>query len=113
MVNASRAWKYAQPRCMTFLRWQTNVSMESTVSTSIRSSHSPRGHSLRLAGSPVAAWQAVSLRTIEEAKEPRALGEPWEQHPIVAGQPAIERPIAPAFESMEQPQSDHFTGPEV
>jgi Transposase zinc-binding domain len=46
------------------LKWQTTVSIESTVSTSIRSSHSPRGHSLRLAGSPSAAWKPVSLRTI-------------------------------------------------
>jgi len=29
--------KIAQPRCMTFLQWQTSVSIESTVSTSIRS----------------------------------------------------------------------------
>src|SRR5215472_10505544 len=65
MVNASRAWKYSQPRCMTFLKWQTTVSIESTVSTSIWSSHAPRGHSLRLAGSPSAAWKPVSLRTIQ------------------------------------------------
>src|SRR5215813_9192643 len=32
IVNASRAWKYSQTRCMTFLKWQTNVSIESTVS---------------------------------------------------------------------------------
>src|SRR5438128_452608 len=56
--------KYAQPRCITFLRWQTSVNIERTVSTSIRSSHSPRGHSLRLAGSPSAAWKPVSLKTI-------------------------------------------------
>ena len=49
----------------------------------------------------------------EEAKEPGALGEPWEQWPIVARQPAIEGPVAPAFEGMEQPQGDHFTGPEA
>ena len=42
MVNASRAWKYAQTRCMTFLKWQTTVSMESTVSASRRSCHFPR-----------------------------------------------------------------------
>src|SRR6266567_725380 len=47
---------------MTCLKWQTSVSIESTVSTSIRSSHSPRGHSLRLVGSPSAAWKAVSLK---------------------------------------------------
>src|SRR6266571_8896439 len=46
---------------MTFLKWQTSVSIESTVSTSIRSSHAPRWHSLRLAGSPSAAWKPVSL----------------------------------------------------
>jgi hypothetical protein len=40
MVNARRAWKYAQTRCMTFLTWQTSVSIESTVSTRMRSSHS-------------------------------------------------------------------------
>ena len=32
----------AHTRCMTFLKWQTSVSIESTVSTNIRSSHSPR-----------------------------------------------------------------------
>src|SRR6266704_4478942 len=64
IVNASRAWKYAQTRCMTFLKWQTKVSIDKTVSTRIRSSHSPRGHTLRLVGSPAAAWTAISLRTI-------------------------------------------------
>ena len=33
---------YAQPRCITFFKWQTSVSMERTVSTRIRSCHSPR-----------------------------------------------------------------------
>src|SRR5712664_208824 len=33
MVNARRASKYAQNRCMTLLKWQTKVSIESTVST--------------------------------------------------------------------------------
>src|SRR6266849_2635498 len=46
---------------MTRLKWQTKVNIDSTVSTSRRSCHSPRGHSLRLAGSPSAAWKAVSL----------------------------------------------------
>src|SRR6516164_11823695 len=40
MVNARRAWKYAQPRCITFFKWQTSVSIESTVSTSMQSCHS-------------------------------------------------------------------------
>jgi len=30
------------PRCMTFLKWHTSVSIESTVSTSMRSCHAPR-----------------------------------------------------------------------
>jgi hypothetical protein len=55
MVKARRAWKYAQPRCITFLKWQTTVSIASTVSTSMRACYSPRGQSLRLAGSPSAA----------------------------------------------------------
>ena len=42
MVNASRAWQYAHSRCSTFLKWQTTVSMESTVSTNRRSCHAPR-----------------------------------------------------------------------
>ena len=42
MVQARRAWKYSQPRCMTFLQWQTTVSIESTVSTSRQSCHAPR-----------------------------------------------------------------------
>ena len=42
MVNASRAWKDVHTRCMTLLQWQTKVSMESTVSTSMRSYHAPR-----------------------------------------------------------------------
>src|SRR5438445_1888007 len=50
---------------------------------------------------------------LEEAKEPRALGEVGKQRPIVARQPAREGPVAPAFEGMEQPQGDHLTGPEV
>ena len=36
--------------------------MESTVSTRMGSSHSLRRHSLRLVGSPFAAWKAVSLK---------------------------------------------------
>src|SRR6266480_5402071 len=50
---------------------------------------------------------------LEEAKEPRALGEVGKQRPIVARQPAIEGPVAHAFEGVEQPQGDHLTGPEV
>src|SRR4030095_15688218 len=122
---------------MTFLKWHTTVNMESTVSTSMRSSHSPRGHSLRLAGSPSAAWNAVSLKTImrpstcrishrggqesprpilmgfEEAKEPGALGEPRKQWPIVARQPAIEGPVPHGFERMQHAQGDDLAGPEV
>src|SRR5215831_6553783 len=64
MVKARRAWKYSQTRCMTVLKWHTTVSIESTVSTNMRSSHSPRLHSLRLVGSPSAAWKPVSLKTI-------------------------------------------------
>src|SRR3989441_11781418 len=37
IVNARRAWKYAQTRCMTFLKCMTSVSLESTVSTNRRS----------------------------------------------------------------------------
>jgi len=40
--NASRAWQYAQTRCMTCLKCVINVSIESTVSTSRRSCHAPR-----------------------------------------------------------------------
>src|SRR4030095_3011774 len=43
---------------MTFLKCMTSVSMESTVSTSRRSCHSPRGHSLRLLGSPLGGMEA-------------------------------------------------------
>src|SRR6266446_2592412 len=42
MVNASRAWKYPHTRCMTRLKCVIKVSIESTVSTSMRSCHSPR-----------------------------------------------------------------------
>jgi hypothetical protein len=42
MVNARRAWKYAQTLCMTFSKWHTTVSIDKTVSTRRRSSHSPR-----------------------------------------------------------------------
>ena len=31
MVNARRAWKYSQTRCMTFLKWQTSVSMDTVL----------------------------------------------------------------------------------
>src|SRR6266446_1262685 len=53
------------------------------------------------------------LMGLEEAKEPRPLGEPREKCPIVACQPAIKRPVAHAFERMQQPQGDHLAGPEV
>src|SRR4051794_7057745 len=64
MVTASRAWQYAQTRCMTFLPWQTKVSIDNTVSTRRRSCHSPRWQSLRFVGSLSASWKAVSLKTI-------------------------------------------------
>jgi transposase len=41
MANASRAWQYAHTRCITRLQWQTTVSIESTISTNMRSCHSP------------------------------------------------------------------------
>src|SRR5262252_601304 len=50
---------------------------------------------------------------LEEPKEPGALGQPRKQRPIIARQPAIEGAVAHAFEGMQQPQCDHFTGPEV
>jgi hypothetical protein len=37
---------------MTFLKWVMSVSIDNTVSTSIRSFHSPDRHSVRLVGSP-------------------------------------------------------------
>ena len=49
----------------------------------------------------------------EETKQPRPLGEPGKQRPIIFRQPPIERTVAPTFQGMEQPQSDHRTGPEV
>ena len=49
----------------------------------------------------------------QEAKEAGALGEAGKQRPIVARQPAIEGTVAHAFQRMQQPQGDHFTGPEV
>ena len=53
------------------------------------------------------------LMRLEEAKEPRALGEVGKQRPIVARQPAIEGPVAHAFERMQHSQGAHLTGPEV
>src|SRR4029450_12106174 len=53
------------------------------------------------------------LMGFEETKEPGALGKPRKQRPIVARQPAIEGAVAHALEGMQQPQSDHLTGPEV
>ncbi len=50
---------------------------------------------------------------LQEAKEPRPLGEAGEQGAIVARQPPIKRAVADAFERMQQPQRDHLTGPEV
>src|SRR5205823_10826910 len=53
-----------QTRCMTFLQWQTTVSIDNTVSMRMRSCHSPRWHSLRVVGSPSTAWEVIALRTI-------------------------------------------------
>src|SRR5712691_11384677 len=50
---------------------------------------------------------------LKETKEPRPLGEPGEQRPIVARQPAIEGTIPDTFERMQQSQGHHLTGPEV
>src|SRR5262245_25092704 len=53
------------------------------------------------------------LMSFEETKEPGALGKPRKQWPIIARQPSIEGAVADAFEGMQEPQGDHFTGPEV
>src|SRR5256885_2292449 len=53
------------------------------------------------------------LMGLQEAKEPRPLGELRKQGPIVARQPAIEGAVAPAFEGVEEPQGDHLAGPEA
>src|SRR5262249_60533907 len=53
------------------------------------------------------------VRGLQERKEAGGLGEGGKQRPIVACQPAIEGAVAPAFERVQQPQGDHFTGPEV
>src|SRR6516164_10723903 len=53
------------------------------------------------------------LMSLEETKEPGALGKPRKQRPIVARQPPIEGAIAHTFEGMQEPQGDHLTGPEV
>src|SRR4030095_7796978 len=37
---------------------------------------------------------------LEETKEPRPLGQAWEQRSIVARQPPIERPVPHAFKGM-------------
>jgi hypothetical protein len=49
----------------------------------------------------------------EETKQPCALGEAGEQHPIIARHPALEGTMADPFERMEEPQGDHRTGAEV
>src|SRR5262249_30410799 len=50
---------------------------------------------------------------LQEAEEPRPLGEARKQRAIVARQPAIERTIPDAFERMQEPERHHLTGPEV
>jgi hypothetical protein len=93
MVKARRAWKDAQTRCITLLKWSTTVSMESTVSTRMRSSHAPRRHSLRLAGSPSAAWKAVSLQGRLRARSLRPfLLAPPEPDGILSHHPALQFP---------------------
>ena len=53
------------------------------------------------------------LMGLQEAKEPRPLGEAGEQGAIVTRQPPIKRAVADAFARMQQPQGAHLTGPEV
>src|SRR6266446_6719886 len=53
------------------------------------------------------------LMGLQEAKEPRPLGEAGEEGAIVTRQPPIKHAVADAFERMQQPQGDHLTGPEV
>ena len=48
----------------TFLLWKTVVSIDNTVSTSIRVFQVPRGQTFMLTGLPVFAWNPVSVRTI-------------------------------------------------
>jgi hypothetical protein len=54
----------AHTRWPTFLLWKTMVSLDNTVSTSIRVVQVPRGQTFMFAGSPVFAWNPVSARTI-------------------------------------------------
>ena len=60
-MHARRACKDSQTRCLTFLKGQTTVNMERTVSIRRRSYHAPRWHRVRVLGAPSAAWKAVSL----------------------------------------------------
>jgi len=104
--------KYAQPRCLTFFTWQTSVSIESTVSTSIRSC-TLRADTFQVAGIPSAAWKPVSLRTIIRHQPAasaiaRCCPRHWRWHtptprstPLIEQQtkfaPTIQRVIREAF----------------
>ena len=62
MVHATRARQEAHTRWPTFLLWKPVVSIDNTVSTSIRVFQVPRGQTFMLGGSPVLAWNPVSVR---------------------------------------------------
>src|SRR5262249_21192638 len=64
IVHAIGARQEAHTRGPTVLLWQTVVRLDHTVSTSLRVFQGPRGQTCRLAGAPVVAWHAVSVRTI-------------------------------------------------
>lgn len=64
IVHATRARKEAHTRCPIFLLWKTVVSIDHTVSTRMRVFQVPRGQTFMWPGSPVCAWNPVSVRTL-------------------------------------------------
>lgn len=65
IAHARRARKQCHTLWMTLLKWHTTVSIESTVSTTIRTFHVPRLHSFISTGSPSLLWEPESAKTTD------------------------------------------------
>src|SRR5919108_3618740 len=93
MVNASRAWKYSHSRCITFLKWQTTVSIDNTVSTRMRSSHSCDAQK---PARPMFPYAPLTDRG--HASAPLGVHEAWTPPPgaqRIGGEDSLQRPGAP------------------
>ncbi len=62
IVQSSRARTLRHVRCVSFFKRTTVVSIDKTISTTMRPFHVPRLHGFIFGGSPARAWNPVSVK---------------------------------------------------